>query len=114
MSGRLSCRAGRRDPSLRAVVDDSHPSGPIAPAEDRRVRELDELLREKLDASGRFKVVAIPPEIQQKIAAGPDLGNCNGCERGFATRVTSKLALRRARRCMKRLGNMRAEQRRLS
>jgi hypothetical protein len=60
---------------------------PTTPAEERRIRELDELLREKLDASGRFKVVAIPPDIQQKVAAGPDIGNCNGCERDFAKQI---------------------------
>jgi Protein of unknown function (DUF2380) len=60
---------------------------PTTPAEERRIREFDELLREKLDASGRFKLVAIPPDIQQKVAAGTDIGNCNGCERGFAKQI---------------------------
>jgi len=45
---------------------------------------LDELLRERLVNSGRFRVVPIPPEIRQKIAAGPEINACNGCERGYA------------------------------
>jgi Protein of unknown function (DUF2380) len=56
-------------------------------AEDRRIRELDDRFREKLEASGRFKLVAIPPDIQKEIAAGPEIGNCSGCERDFAKRL---------------------------
>jgi hypothetical protein len=61
-------------------------------AEDRRIRELDDMFREKLEASGRFKLVAIPPDIQKEIAAGPEIGNCNGCERDFAKRVDADRA----------------------
>jgi len=55
--------------------------------ENHRIHELDELLREKLDASGRFTVVAIPPNIQREVDAGPEIGNCNGCERDFAKEI---------------------------
>jgi hypothetical protein len=48
---------------------------------------LDELLRERLDNSGRFKLVPIPPAIRQKIAAGPEISACNGCERGYAAAI---------------------------
>jgi hypothetical protein len=60
-------------------------------AEDRRIHELDELVREKLDASGRFKVVPIPPNIQREVAAGPEISNCNGCERDFAKKIDADL-----------------------
>jgi len=63
---------------------------PTTAAEDRRVHQLDELLRERLDASGRFKIVAIPPDIQKEAAAGPAIGNCNGCERDLATRIDAQ------------------------
>jgi len=42
-------------------------------AEDRRVHQLDELFREKPDASGRFKISAIPPDIHKKVTAGPEI-----------------------------------------
>jgi hypothetical protein len=61
-------------------------------AEDRRIRELDDLFQDKLSASGRFKLVAIPPDIQKEIAAGPEIGNCNGCERDFAKRIDADRA----------------------
>jgi hypothetical protein len=56
-------------------------------AEDRRVHQLDELFREKLGASDRLKIITIPPDIQREITAGPEIYNCNGCERDFAKRI---------------------------
>jgi hypothetical protein len=60
---------------------------PTSPAETRRIEMLDELLRERLDNSGRFKLVPIPPDVRQKISAGPEISACNGCERGYATAI---------------------------
>ncbi|HEX7968354.1 MAG TPA: DUF3280 domain-containing protein [Stellaceae bacterium] len=60
---------------------------PTTPDEERRLRMLDDLLREKLEASGRFKVVPIPPGLQKEIAQGPEIRNCNGCERDYAKRA---------------------------
>jgi Protein of unknown function (DUF2380) len=57
---------------------------PTTPAERGRINMLDNVLREQLDHSGRFKIVAIPPDLQRRIAAGPEISGCNGCERGFA------------------------------
>ena len=48
---------------------------------------LDEMLRERLDHSGRFTIVPIPPELQNKITAGPEISGCNGCERDYAKSV---------------------------
>jgi hypothetical protein len=50
------------------------------PAEDQRIRMLDDLL----DASGRFKIVPIPPDLRLEITAGPEISNCNGCQRDWA------------------------------
>jgi hypothetical protein len=60
---------------------------PPDPIEHRRLRMLDDLFREKLDASGRFRIVTIPPEMQREIAAGPAIRNCNGCQRDLAKKV---------------------------
>src|SRR6266849_165971 len=57
---------------------------PTTPTEGERVRLLDDLFREKLDASGRFKILSIPLDLREKISAGPEIGSCNGCERDFA------------------------------
>jgi len=65
---------------------------PTTAAEDARIRQLDELLREKLAASGRWQLVTVPPELQQQIAAGPGIDNCNGCERELARQVGADVA----------------------
>jgi hypothetical protein len=57
---------------------------PTTPEERQRIRMLDDMFHQKLDASGRFKLVSIPSELRDKIAAGPEISNCNGCERDFA------------------------------
>ncbi len=57
------------------------------PSETARVEMLNDLLRERLDSSGRFAIVPIPGEMQQRIAAGPDISGCNGCERGYARSI---------------------------
>jgi hypothetical protein len=60
---------------------------PPNPLEDRRLGMLDGLFRDKLDASGRFKIVDIPPDLQRQIAAGPAIRNCNGCQRDLAKKI---------------------------
>jgi hypothetical protein len=62
------------------------------PAETARIRLLDDLFREKLNASSRFTIVAIPPEIGREIATGPAISGCNGCERDFARRIGANWA----------------------
>ena len=61
-------------------------------AENRRIRDLDEIFRTRLDESGRFKIVAIPPDMQEEIAGGPGIGSCNGCERDYTKRIGAELA----------------------
>jgi hypothetical protein len=46
---------------------------PTKPEEEARLRMLEGLLKEKLDASGRFMLVRIPPDLQQEIARGPEI-----------------------------------------
>jgi hypothetical protein len=57
---------------------------PTTPAEDARIRMLDDLLRDRLKNSGRFEIVPIPPALSAKLAAGPAISGCNGCEREAA------------------------------
>jgi hypothetical protein len=56
-------------------------------SEDRRLRMLDALFRDKLAASERFKILPIPPEMQAAIAVGPEISNCNGCELDYARKL---------------------------
>ncbi len=65
---------------------------PTKPAEEARLRMLDDLFREKLAASGRFTFVTIPPAVEKDIAAGAEIRNCNGCERDYAIRAGAQWA----------------------
>jgi hypothetical protein len=65
---------------------------PSAQAEMERIRLLDEVLRQKLVASGRFEIVDIPPDTAKEIASGATISNCNGCQRKFAQRVGANWA----------------------
>jgi hypothetical protein len=65
---------------------------PTTPIEDGRVKMLDNLFQEKLDHSGRFKIVPVPPDTQQWIAAGPEITGCNGCERDYAKSIGANWA----------------------
>lgn len=60
---------------------------PTKPEEEARLRMLDNLLRERLAASGRFTLAEISPELQNEIARGADIRDCNGCERDYAKRT---------------------------
>jgi hypothetical protein len=60
---------------------------PTTPAEVQRIRMLEDLFQQKLGASGRFKIVPIPPDLRQEIAAGPEISNCNGCQRDLALKA---------------------------
>jgi hypothetical protein len=42
---------------------------PTTPEETQRIRMLDDMFQQKLDASGRFKMAAIPSELRDKIAS---------------------------------------------
>jgi len=53
---------------------------------------LDALFQEKLDHSGRFKIVPIPPDLQQRITAGPEISGCYGCERDYAESIGANWA----------------------
>jgi hypothetical protein len=65
---------------------------PSTPLEDKRRQMLNDLFREKLNASGRFKIVTILPDMQKEIADGPAIRNCNGCQRDLAKRIGADLA----------------------
>ena len=60
---------------------------PTKPEEEHRLRILDNLLRERLAASGRFTIVEISSDLQNEIARGADIRDCNGCERDYAKKA---------------------------
>jgi hypothetical protein len=65
---------------------------PTSPAEDHRIKMLDQLFQERLAKSGKFKLVPIPPDMQERIAVGPEISGCNGCERDYAKSIGANWA----------------------
>jgi Protein of unknown function (DUF2380) len=61
------------------------------PEESIRIRSLNDMFKQKLNASGRFQLIHIPSDLDSPIAA-VSIANCNGCERDFALRAGADLA----------------------
>jgi hypothetical protein len=53
---------------------------PTTNAEQVRLASIESLFKAKLEASGRYSFVSIPADAAAKIAAGPEVGACGGCE----------------------------------
>jgi hypothetical protein len=91
--------AGAAEPPRLAVFDlelvDSSLQGEIAgadPADEARLRMVQEELRAQLEQSGRFQLVDTAPAADQVETAGV-LWSCNGCEVAIARRLDADLAL---------------------
>jgi hypothetical protein len=61
------------------------------PEESIRIRSLNDMFKQKLNASGQFQLIPIPSDLDSPIAA-VSIANCNGCERDFALRAGADLA----------------------
>jgi uncharacterized protein DUF2380 len=64
---------------------------PTKEEEQQRLEMLNTLFLEQVDASHRFRVVPVPPDVQQEIAKGPAIANCNGCQRDYGRRAGADL-----------------------
>jgi hypothetical protein len=91
--------ASAAEPARLALFDlelvDSSLQGEIAgadPAEEARLRMVQEELRARLQESGRFQLVDTAPVAAQVEAAGV-LWSCSGCEVAIARRLDADLAL---------------------
>jgi Protein of unknown function (DUF2380) len=65
---------------------------PTKPAEEARLALIGSLFKAKLEASGRYKFVSIPSNAQAKIAAGPEIGACGGCEFAYGEELGADYA----------------------
>jgi hypothetical protein len=65
---------------------------PTTSAERARVALIASLFKAKLEASGRYKFVSIPAEAAGKIAAGPEIGACGGCEFDYGKELGADIA----------------------
>ena len=65
---------------------------PTTGAERARLASLGEVFKSKLEASGRYKFLPIPDDEAAKIAAGPEIGNCGGCEFDYGKQLGGDIA----------------------
>ncbi len=64
-------------------LNDHEDLEPTTGAERARLALIASLFKAKLEASGRYTFVSIPADAAGKIAAGPEVGACGGCEFGY-------------------------------
>jgi hypothetical protein len=73
-------------------LNDHEDLEPTTDAERARLASIAELFKSKLEASARYKFASIPADAAAKIAAGPDIGNCGGCEFDYGKQVGGDFA----------------------
>jgi hypothetical protein len=68
-------------------LNDHEDLEPTTAAERTRIVLVGSVFKAKLEASGRYTFVSIPAEAAGKIAAGPEVGACGGCEFGYGRQL---------------------------
>lgn len=64
-------------------LNDHEDLEPTTSAERARIALIASVFKAKLEASGRYQFVSLPADAASKIAAGPEVGACGGCEFGY-------------------------------
>jgi hypothetical protein len=70
-------------------LNDHEGDEPATDAERARLAAVASAFQQKLEASGRYTFVAIPPATQKQIADGPVIGSCGGCEFSYGADLHS-------------------------
>lgn len=65
---------------------------PTTSAERARLALIASLFKAKLEASGRYRFLPVPADAQAKIAAGPEIGACGGCEFSYGKELGADYA----------------------
>lgn len=70
--------------------NDNETYEPTSNAERARLATVEQIFKDKLTASGRFRFADIGPDLKAKIAAGRELGECSGCEVAYGKEAGSE------------------------
>jgi hypothetical protein len=73
-------------------LNDHEDLEPTTSVERARLALIASLFKAKLEASGRYRFVSIPADAAGKIAAGPEVGACGGCEFGYGKELGADYA----------------------
>lgn len=60
---------------------------PTTDAERARLNNILEIFKADLEKSGKFTFVDVKPEVKARIEAGPNMGDCGGCEVAFGKEI---------------------------
>jgi Protein of unknown function (DUF2380) len=72
-------------------LNDNADREPTTDAERARLAAVEALFKSKLEASGRYTFVPIRAGEKAKIAAGPNIGSCGGCEIEYGVQAGADL-----------------------
>jgi Protein of unknown function (DUF2380) len=99
VGARSTAAAAQNDP-VKAVaflnvqfLNDHADLEPTTSAERIRLATIESLFKAKLEASGRYRFVSIPADAAAKIAAGPEVGACGGCEFEYGKQLGADYAV---------------------
>jgi hypothetical protein len=73
-------------------LNDHEDLEPTTAAERTRIGLVESVFKTKLEASGRYTFVPIPANTVAKIAAGPEVGACGGCELKYGKQLGADYA----------------------
>jgi Protein of unknown function (DUF2380) len=73
-------------------LNDHEDLEPTTGAERARLGLIEERFKSELEASDRYRFVPTPAEESAKIAAGPEIGACGGCEFDYGRRLGADYA----------------------
>ena len=73
-------------------LNDHEDLEPTTAAERARLASIEELFKSELEASGHYRFAPIAADAAAKIAAGPEIGSCGGCEFDYGKQLGADLA----------------------
>ena len=73
-------------------LNDHEDLEPTTAAERARLASIEELFKSELEASGRYRFAPVAADEAAKIAAGPEIGSCGGCEFDYGKQLGGDFA----------------------
>jgi hypothetical protein len=73
-------------------LNDHEDLEPTTAAERARLASIEDLFKSELEASGRYSFAPIAADVAAKIAAGPEIGSCGGCEFDYGKQIGGDFA----------------------
>jgi hypothetical protein len=73
-------------------LNDHEDLEPTTAAERGRLASTEALFKSDLEASGRYRFAPVPADFAAKMAAGPEIGSCGGCEFDYGRQIGGDFA----------------------